>query len=146
MYWPLRYLPSTSEPDVLVRQLLFHYPINKRTECAGCAGCFRFHSIIGCAGCAGCTVPSPLPSIDVPALPTVQGTPARPAQKTVASSHDDRKWTGRLSDFPAGSADQPPTRKATISRPPTSSISPRCRKVPYSSPACAPAAPTTRSA
>jgi hypothetical protein len=50
---------------------------------------------------------SPLPSIDVPDVPGVQDTPARPAQKAVANCHHDRKWTGRLSDFPAGLADQP---------------------------------------
>jgi hypothetical protein len=45
--------------------------------------------------------------MNLPDMPGVQDTPARPVQKAVTNGHYDRKWTGRLSDFRAGFADQP---------------------------------------
>jgi len=82
-------------------------PFNGCAGSAECAGCFVALPLGGVPGVLGVQTTSPFPSIDLPDVPGGQNTPARPAQKAVATGHHDRKWTGRLSDFRAGFADQP---------------------------------------
>ena len=80
-------------PDVLGASAISPLSHQRRTGCAGCAGCAApiVVPINRCARCAGCA----------------GRTPARPAQKAFASSQHDQKWTGQLSDFPAGLAHRP---------------------------------------